>query len=258
MAGSVPGSVRNALEIAKSAGTEGLITHKSAAPAVGNFFKNVLTFGQHEGKNIFKDVEKLAILGRPTPPPAEICEWLALAGREGREEVLFWLLVSPVLQAIGRNRRLWEEENSAVFIIDRHLIQLQRFLLPYLGPCDLLFWSTDKGEDTAKKSAALRAAMKVSPQEMEEAFMAAYCAQTPSRQARHSWAQRFSRLQYFHQKWRAWWEFVKKQAGDGEKVPYSLLIKIFSQKIEEFLPRIFPRRGPPRQLSLSCLGGVHV
>ena len=259
MAGSVPGSVRNALEIAKSAGTEGLITHKSAAPAVEGIFERVLTFGQHEGKNSFKDIEKIAILGRPTPSPAEITEWLALTGREEREEVLFWLLVAPFLQAIGRARKLWEEEDAVVFLIDRHLIQFQKFLLPWLGPIDLLFWVTGKKGDTQKKSVALRAAINVSTDRMEETFMTAYLSSSrTSRQARHSWAKRFSRLQYFHQKWRAWWDFIKKQAGDGEKVPYSRLIEVFSQKIEKFLPKVFPRRGPPPKQLSFLYGGAYV
>jgi len=107
----------------------------------------------------------------------------------------------------------------------------------------LIFWITDRGEDTQKKASALKAALKASSREMEEAFMAAYLSSTRSRQARYSWARRFSRLQFFAQKWRAWWEYIKKQAGDGEKPSYSRLIEIFSRKIEEFLPRIFPGGG---------------
>jgi len=250
-----PGAVKNALEIVKVVGAEGVISYKDLfcklQEELGFREEALLGWGTHEGTNTFRDARFLVLLGRPTPPPKEVLDWLLLGEDTG--ETLLWLLVSPVLQAVGRLRKWWEEE-ATLFVIDRHFLQLQRFLLSHLGPSDLIFWASSSAADTKRKAAALREALEAPRGREEETFMRTYTslarAEGVSRQARVAWAGRFFRVQAFAARWRAWWDLVKKQIEKPEKSDFSRLIEVFFGKIEEFLPRIFPRRGPPKQMEI--------
>jgi len=252
----LPTAVRNALRLALSAGAEGIIAYKDLLPRLrGEFFAleedAFVGWGRHEGINAFKDAKALAILGRPTPPPSEVIDWLLLSRNAG--ETLFWLFVSPLLQAIGRLRRLWDDEDATVFVIDRHAVQLERFLLPHLGPSDLSLPVTEQPRDTRRKAAALKAALATEKGKEEEVFTQVYLdlarQDGVSRQARWAWLGRFHRRRAFAARWQKWWEFVQKEAGNDKKPSFSALKEIFSAKIEEFWLES-PRRGPPGQKTL--------
>ena len=241
--------VQNSLVIASP---EAVVCYKQNKDEISNAFLDdrVVTWGQHEGTNRLKDVSTLAIIGRPTPPPGEIVDWLLLT--DNPSETLYWLIVSPVTQAVGRLRRLWEDENATVFLVDNHVLQLQKFLLSWLGPFDLIFWATDKKKDTERKVVALKEALKEKERrKVEETFLNAYSILAKqdgtSRQAISKFARRLFSANSFVTRWAKWWNFVKNSVKDQKKPNFSELIGIFSQKIAEFLPRIFPRRGPPAQ-----------
>ncbi len=149
--------VQNSLLIADP---EAVVCYKQSKDEISNLLseERIVTWGQHEGTNRLKDVSTLAIIGRPTPPPGEIVDWLLLT--DNPSETLYWLIVSPLIQAIGRLRKLWEDENATVSLIDNHVLQLQKFLLSWLGPFDLVFWATDKKKDTERKIVAIKEALK--------------------------------------------------------------------------------------------------
>ena len=244
--------VWNALAIANP---DAVVCYKQNKDEISNAFLDdrIVTWGHHEGTNRLKDVSSLAVIGRPTPPPSEIVDWLLLTNNPA--ETLYWLLVSPLIQAIGRLRRLWKDENATVFLIDNHILQVQKFLLSWLGPFDLVFWATDKKKDTERKIVALKEVLKEKDRrKVEEIFLNTYSVLARqngvSRQAVNKFARRLFSANAFAAKWQKWWEFVKNSMKKREKPNFSELIDIFSQKIVEFLPKIFPRRGPPRQNKL--------
>ena len=241
--------VQNALAISSP---EAIVCYKQNKDEISNTLSDerIVTWGQHEGTNRLKDVSSLAIIGRPTPPPNEIVDWLLLTNNPA--ETLYWLLVSPLIQAVGRLRKLWKDENATIFLIDNHVLQLQKFLLSWLGPFDLIFWATDKQKDTERKVVALKEAIKEKERrKVEETFLNNYSMLAKqngvSRQAINKFGHRLFSANAFAARWQKWWKFIKSGLKEREKPDFSELIDTFSQKILEFLPRIFPRRGPPRQ-----------
>jgi len=249
----LPAAVRNALKLALDAGAEGLIAYKDLLPRLRREFFELeeeafVSWGRHEGTNAFKNAKALAVLGRPTPAPTEVTDWLLLSRNAG--ETLFWLFVSPILQAVGRLRQLWKDKDATVFIIDRHAAQLERFFLPSLGPSDLSFSVTEQRCDTRRKAAALKAALAAERGKEEGVFAQIYLdlarQDGVSRQARHAWLGRFNRRRAFAARWQKWWEFVQKEAGNDKKPSFYALKEIFSAKIEEVWLES-PRRGPPPQ-----------
>ncbi|MDQ7032233.1 MAG: hypothetical protein Q9M37_05900 [Desulfonauticus sp.] len=246
-------AVQNAREILRNR-VDGVITYKEclrqAEVHYGLEGEKVITWGKHEGSNSLKDAQALVIEGQLIPSPSEISEHLALCSDEQEQkEMLFYLLVSPVLQAIGRCRRLWNDEKAVVFLMNRHFLQIQKFLISHLGALedDFAFWATEHPLDTERKKIAIYHMLHINAGNRKQLFSDIYLRHTRSKQIRYYWKNAFRKIQKKISQFSNWYRKVTSLLMINTiKITYNTMYCIFQNRLEQFKYAISnPFNAPP-------------
>ena len=165
---------------------------------------------------------------------------------------MFYLLASPILQGVGRLRAFWREEDTSAVIIDNHAAQLQRLLLPYLGPAHLTFPVTPWAKDTEDKAAAFAIALS-QPKETESSFLNTLDMRRRqrgiSRQARMESVKRIVKRNAFSNYWRRWWEETTATLKRRDNISKDILVSVFTNVISQYFGNQQYNKAPPLLLN---------